>query len=351
MRLASPDTLNLLWLLIPLFFFLRWAWKSRLNALHRFAQPDLAARLAASVCRRKQRAKLAMIWFVFLFSFLALSRPMWGMREHQVVSRGHDIFIVLDVSRSMLAEDIKPNRLERAKMEVGNLIDQLRGHRIGLVIFAGEAFVQCPLTMDYAAAKILLREVSVESIPVGGTAIRRALNKALESFPPGSPDTRAIILITDGEDTHGDPIQAATRARDAGVVIYTLGVGDPAGVPIPIRDQDGTLQGYVRDRQGNIHTTRANEFALHEMSRITGGLFFPIRQADFGLMEIMEHLERTRQQQLLETQMMTQFEERFQVFLLPALALLLVGMLLSDRKSLLKRASAQTHEPLGEVKQ
>lgn len=333
MRFASPEMLNLLWLLVPLYFFMRWAWKARIRALHRFASPALAERLTTGISRGKQKAKLVILFGVFVLSLTALARPLWGVKEQTLVSEGNDIFFLLDVSRSMLAEDIKPNRLERAKFEVGKLIERMQGHRVGVVIFAGEAFVQCPLTLDYTAANILLNEVNTESVPVGGTAISRAVDQAIESFPPGTEDSRVIILITDGEDTTGNPVQAAQRAKEAGVLLYTIGIGDPVGVPIPLRDEEGNLDGYVKDSEGNIHTTKLNLDDLRQMASATNGMFYPVQQADFGLNEIYNHMEQRRQQRLLETQFQNQYAERYYFFLIPAVLLLLIEMLLSDRKS------------------
>lgn len=338
MRFASYNTLNALLLLIPLYFFLRWAWKQRIQALQRFGNLELVERLMESVSRRNQKAKLVLIFLVFTFSIIALARPLWGQKEQMLISRGHDIIIALDVSRSMYAEDIKPNRLARAKFEISKLIDRIHGNRIGLVIFAGEAFVQCPLTLDYAAAKILLNEVNIGSVPTPGTAITKAIEKSLDSFPPGERESRVIILITDGEDTVGDPKTAAEIASEEGVLIYSIGIGDPLGVPIPIRDQEGNLVSYVEDKDGNIVNSKLDEETLRSICLTTGGAYYPVRSAEFGLNKIYEHMEQRRQQKLLESRFVSQFEERFEYFLFPALLLLLIEMLLPDRK----RASQRT---------
>ncbi len=338
MKFASYQTLNALLLLIPLYLFLRWAWKQRIAALQRVGNLELLERLMASVNRRNQKIKLTLVFFVFAFSILALARPLWGQREQQLVSRGHDVMIALDVSRSMYAEDIKPNRLERAKYEISKLINRMQGNRIGLVLFAGEAFVQCPLTLDYSAANILLEEVSIGSVPVPGTALTKAIDKSLDSFPPGERESRVIILITDGEETLGDPEQAAERAEEEGVLIYAIGIGDPMGVPIPIRNEEGELEGYVEDKEGNVVNSKLDEDTLQNICLTTGGAYYRVRSIDFGLNKIYEHMEQRRQQKLLDTRFLTQYEERFEYFLLPALILLLIEMLLSDRK----RAPNQT---------
>lgn len=333
MTFGSYETLNALWLLVPLSIFLHWAWKRRLQALQRFGQLDLIERLMDGVSRKKQKVKLWLIFFVFAFSLIALSRPLWGRKEVELISRGHDIMVALDVSRSMLAEDIKPNRLTRAKHEISSLINTLQGNRIGVTVFAGQAFVQCPLTLDYAAAKILLSEVGLESVPTPGTAISVAIQKCLESFPPGNRESRVIILITDGEDTVGDPMEAAKKAQEEGVLIYAIGIGDPfAGVPIPIRDESGNLVEYVTDKAGKTVSSQLDEETLRNICLATGGAYFPARADNFELESIMEHMEQRRQQKLLETRFMTQFEERYQYFLFPALLLLVIEMLMTDRK-------------------
>ncbi|MFB3787003.1 MAG: VWA domain-containing protein [bacterium] len=337
MMFGDHVNLNMLWLLIPLGLFLRWAWKRRIEALRRFGNPDLVERLMEGVSRAQQKAKLVLLFFVFAFSLIALSRPLWGQREQILVSRGHDILVALDVSRSMLAEDMKPNRLAKAKFELNELIDKLQGNRVGLVIFSGDAFVQCPLTLDYSAAKILLSEVEVGSVPVPGTAVSRAIRKCLESFPPGERESRIIILITDGEDTVEDPKAAAEQAAKEGVMIYAIGIGNPLGVPIPLRNEGGALQEYLKDKSGNVVTSKLDEETLRSICLATGGAYYPARADSLELQSIYDHMEERRQQRLLQTRFLSQYEERFQFFLFPALVLLVAEMLLTGRKRIVQR--------------
>ena len=337
MKFGTHELLNLLWLLLPLLFFFRWAWRQRLESLKRFGSLELIERLMEGVSREKQKGKLALLFLVFLFSLFALSRPMWGQKEHQIVSRGHDILLVLDVSKSMLAEDIRPNRLAKAKQEIAALFNRMEGNRIGLVIFAGDAFMQCPLTLDYSAAKILLSEVEVGSVPVPGTVLSKAIDKALESFPPGERESRAIVLITDGEDTVGDPKKSAERAAEEGVLIYAIGIGDPLGVPIPVRNEQGNLQDYVKDRSGTVVTSKLDEETLRTLCLTTGGAYFTARADSLELDSIYDHLEQRRQDRLLNTRFITQYEERYQYFLFPALLFLLAEMIITDRKSAPRR--------------
>ncbi len=337
MMFATYETLNLLWLLIPLLIFMRWAWKKRLSALSRFGDMELVQSLMEGVSREKQKTKLVLIFLVFALSLIALGRPLWGQKEQQLVSRGHDIMVALDVSRSMMAEDLKPNRLVRAKHEVANLIDRMQGNRIGLVVFAGQAFVQCPLTLDYSAAKILLSEVDQQSIPTPGTAIGEAIEKAIEAFPQDNRESRVIILITDGEDTLSDPIEAAKKAAEENVLIYSIGIGDPMGVPIPIRDENGNITEYVKDKNENVVSSKLDEETLRTISLNTGGAYYPTRADSFELTEIYEHMEQRRQQKLLRSQFVSQYEERYLYFLIPAFACLIIEMMLSDRKRASKR--------------
>ncbi len=336
MKFGSHEILNALWLLLPVFLFLRFAWKKRLDSLHRFGSIELVERLMEGVSRKKQKAKLWLIFLVFAFSIVALGRPLWGQKEQALISRGHDIIVALDVSRSMLAEDIQPSRLARAKHEISSLINRLKGHRIGVVIFAGEAFVQCPLTLDYAAAKILLSEVEVGSVPIPGTAISKAIEKSMESFPPGERESRVLILITDGEDTVGDPKESAETAEKEGVLIYGIGIGDPLGVPIPVRDESGNLVEYVKDKSGNVVTSKLDEDTLRSVCLTTGGAYYPARADSFELEVIYDHMEQRRQQRLMQERFISQ-EERYQYFLLPALLFLLAEMMISDRKKVTKR--------------
>lgn len=340
MKFGQIELLNLLWLLIPLFLFLRWAWWQRTEALKKFGNIELIERLMEGVSRDKQRLKLYFIFFVFGMSLLSLARPMWGEKEQQLNSRGHDIIIALDVSKSMYAEDIKPNRMLKAKQEISALFNRMEGNRIGLVIFGGEAFLQCPLTLDYSAAKILLSEVEVGAVPVPGTALTSAIKLSVDSFPEtGERDSQSIILITDGEDTYGESEQAAGYAIENGVLVYAIGIGDPVtGVPIPIRDEAGSLDDYVKDTAGEIVTTRLDEEALRSMCLKTGGAYFTARPDSFELDEIYNHMNERRKEQLLQSRFFSQYEERYQYFLFIALALLLIEMLMSDRKKAPERS-------------
>ena len=216
MRFADPSYFYLLWTLIPLIFFLIWANRKKYDLIVRFCGANLFSKLVTLNFKELQKSKAIFVILTFLFLFIALTRPQWGYQWEDYKQEGVDIIIALDVSRSMLAKDIKPNRLERAKRKISDLLNMLKGDRIGLVAFAGTSFVQCPLTLDYAAARIFLNAIDTDLIPVQGTAIGDALRKSTNAFRTQENKSRAIILITDGEDQTGQAMVGAEVAKKAG---------------------------------------------------------------------------------------------------------------------------------------
>jgi len=332
MILGNESVLNALVLLLPLFLFLRWSWIRRRKALERLGNIELLERLTVHVSREKQQAKLAMIFFAILFLILAMARPQWGMKETALVSKGRDIIIALDTSASMLAEDIKPNRMARAKHELDLLIDRLQGDRVGLIVFAGEAFVQCPLTPDYSAAKMFLSEVDVGTVPVPGTSLDRAIDMARERFIETERQYKVLILLTDGEQTTGDPMPAVQKAASEGIQIYTIGIGSLSGVPIPIRDENGQLVEWKKQKSGELVQSRLDEGMLLKMSTETGGKYYHASADEFELQKIYEDIEQNRAEKTQRSLLTVQYEDRFQWFLLPAFVLLMLETILSDRK-------------------
>ena len=243
---AAADYLFLI-VLIPFFFivygFMRRARKKRMA---KFGDIPLIEKLIPAVSERKGWVKLSLLSLSWLFLCIGMARPQLGaiLKEQEV--KGAEIMIALDVSNSMLAEDYSPNRLERAKLAISKLTDRLQGDRIGLIVFAGQAFVQLPITADYVSAKIFLNSINTESVPVQGTEMGDAIITACRSFSPESKNSRAIILITDGENHEGDPVKAAKQAVETGARVYAIGVGSSEGKPIPV---NGSL---LKDKEGNI---------------------------------------------------------------------------------------------------
>jgi Ca-activated chloride channel family protein len=242
-----------------------------------------------------------------------------------------DIFIALDVSLSMKSEDIKPNRLEKAKFEIRNLVSRLGGDRIGLIIFAGQAFTQFPLTTDYSAASMFLDIVDVDAIPVPGTDIGSAIERAGESFNFEETTTKVLIIITDGENTEGEVFDAAEEAAKKGVLIYTIGLGSPTGSPIPVYNAGGAQVDFKRDRAGAVVMTKLDEASLQKLASIGGGKYFRGTNAQDELDEIYKNINALQKKEYGVKQF-TDFEDRFQFFLIPAILLLLAEVLMTENR-------------------
>ncbi len=324
-------------LLVPLATALLWYARTvRTRALARFGDPALMHRMTETVHHRARAARAVLLVLALGLLVVALARPQFGTRVETVRREGNDIVVALDVSRSMLAEDVGPNRLERSKIEIQRLIQRLEGDRIGLVAFAGQAFVQSPLTTDYGAARLFLNAMDPDLVPVQGTNLGEALSVALDGFrtKPGMPDTRehrVVVVVTDGEDHEGEIDAAVERARTAGVRIYTVGVGSPDGVPIPEFDERGQRRGFKRDEQGSVVTTRLDEAVLMQISRLTGGRHYRSTPAASELDALVEDLATLGGREI-ETREITQFDEQFQFALGLAILALIVEALLPRRR-------------------
>ncbi len=337
LRFANPQALYLL-LLVPalvVFYAAVFRWKRR--AMERFGRIELVQILAASVSRPRQRLKAALVVAAISLMILALARPQVGTRLEEVKREGLDIVVAVDVSRSMLAEDIKPNRLEKAKHELKNFIDHLEGDRIGIVAFAGSAFLQCPLTLDYGAARMFVDILSPDLIRDQGTAIAEAIRTSLKAFDQRERKHKVLILITDGEDHEGKPVEAAKEAAQQGVVIYTIGVGEPQGVPIPIFDEQGRRIGFKKIRRPDgseeIVLSKLDEVTLQKIALETGGKYFRATGGENELQRIFAAISGMEKKQLGSVRF-TQFEDRYQILLALALVLLLVEMLIPERRKL-----------------
>lgn len=295
----------------------------------RFGNLDLVKKLSESVSRGRQVAKAVLVVLAVLFMALALARPQIGTRLEEVKREGVDIFVALDVSKSMLAEDIKPSRLAKAKHEISKFIDMLRGDRIGLIVFAGEAFVQCPLTLDYGAAKTFLNIMDPSLIPEPGTNLSAAIGTAMKSFESQERKYKVLVLVTDGED-HGDNVmQAAEVADREGVVIYTVGIGSPKGVPIPIYDRRGNKE-FKKDRRGEIILTKLDQFTLEKIALTTNGKYYQSITGETRLEKVYEEIAKMEKKELASMKF-TQYEDRFQYVLIFAIIFLVLELLLSER--------------------
>ena len=319
-------------LLVPALGVFFWGTRqARKRALAQFGDLALVQKLSATLSRRARATKSVLMLVAVAFLILALARPQFGTRVETVTSEGQDVIVALDVSRSMLAEDVAPNRLERARLEIMRILQRLDGDRIGLVAFAGNAFVQSPLTVDYGAAALFLNTMNTDLIPIQGTNLGEALTVALDAFEEGTTDHRVLIVVTDGEDHEGEIEDALERALDEGVQIHTVGIGSLDGVPIPEFTASGERSGFVRDESGAVVTTRLDEATLQRVAEATGGRYFPALGFTANLDLLIEEVAGGEGREL-EAREITQFEEQFPIFLGFALALLLAEGLIPERR-------------------
>ena len=337
MRFAAPTYLYFLGLVPVLAMLLVLAAWRRGRALERIGDAQLVRRLASSVSAERRVIKAVLLVLAAVFLVLALARPQWGARLETVTRRGIDVIVAVDTSNSMLAEDVAPNRLAQARAAVLSLIDLLEGDRIGLVAFAGTAYVACPLTLDYGAAAMFVDVLDTDLLPIQGTAIAAALRTATAAFPEGERRHKVVILITDGEDHEGDVQAAATEASDAGVVVYTVGIGGPAGTPIPLRNARGEVTGYKEDKDRRKVTSRLDEGALEAIAAATRGKYHRAPAEGVELRSIYEEIA-AMDRRTLSTRMQSTFEERYALPLGAALLLLLVETALGDRRRLARVA-------------
>jgi Ca-activated chloride channel homolog len=332
MRFASHYWVYLISVAVGVTAFFVWGYQARLRARQRFAQKELLKELLAQVDPRLQRLKTALLLGAVLFCLLALARPQWGFQWQEVRRKGLDILVAMDTSKSMLAADVKPNRLERSKLAVRDLTTRLHGDRIGLVAFAGSAFLECPLTVDYSGFLLALEDISVDTIPKGGTSISSAIHEAVRSYAGGMKKYKTLIIITDGEDHEGDVAAAAEAAKKEGVVIYCIGIGTQEGDLVFVDNEEGRKE-YVKDSGGNAVKSRLNEEVLQNICRITGGTYVRATSTEFGLEllynEKLSKIEKTE----LESKMSKLYTERFQLPLAIGLMLLVLEIFISDRKA------------------
>ena len=331
-RFAHPEYLYALYVLpviVILFFFLIRNQKKNLKA---FANLTLHKVLLPKHSKVKSWIKLILVTLSLLLLTIAAANPQIGTRLEEVKQTGIDVFILLDVSLSMSAEDIKPNRLEKAKYQISNLINKLRGDRIGLIIFSGDAYVQIPLTTDYSAANLFLSAVDFKSVPQPGTAVATAINLAAKSFDYKASTQKVIVVITDGEDHEGDITEAINDAVAKDLKIFTIGLGSPDGVPIPIFNNQRQAIGFKKDRDGNTVLTKLNDSILKEIASKGNGKYYRGNNYEDYLDQIFKELSSLEKTEF-GTKKVTDYEDRFYYFLAPAILLLILEFFISEGKS------------------
>ena len=331
-RFEEPTYLYLLLLLPFLAAFYLYSNYRRRKAIRKFGDPVLMAQLMPDVSKYHPDVKF---WLVFaaigLFAVL-LARPQFGSKLETVKSQGVEVMIALDISNSMLAQDVQPSRLEKAKRLVAQLVDKMENDKVGMIVFAGDAFTQLPITSDYISAKMFLESINPSLISKQGTAIGAAINLATRSFTPQEGVGRAVIVITDGENHEGGAVEAAKAAAEKGIQVSVLGVGMPDGAPIPV---EGTND-FRRDRDGNVVVTRLNEQMCQEIAQAGDGIYVRVDNSNAAQKVIAQEINKMAKADV-ETQVYTEFNEQFQAVAWIILLLLLAEMLILERKNPLFR--------------
>ncbi len=300
----------------------------------RLADPALFEALARSVSKGRRRLKLACFYLGIFFLVIAAAEPRFGTKTELVKHTGVDIVIALDTSFSMLAEDVKPSRMSQAKYEIGRLIDSLEGDRVALLVFSGKSYVQCPLTSDYGASKTMLDFVDAGIVPVPGTNIGEAITASLDLLSRGSEvggESQMILLFTDGENLEGEPEDAAKLANDKGVHIVTVGIGTSAGELIPMRGENGQLEGYKTDKKGEIVKSALNEEVLRRIALVSGGAYLREVNGEVNVKSILDELGSLKKTDLNERKI-SRLRERYQIPLGASLLFLLAWLAISDRR-------------------
>ena len=327
-RFESPQYLYLLLVLLALVAIHYYSNYKKKQQIKRFGDPDLTRQLFLGVSRWRPEVKFWLLMAALASFIIALARPQFGTRLDTRERMGIEAIIALDVSNSMLAEDVKPNRLEKAKMMVSNMVDGMKDDKIGLIVFAGQAFVQLPITSDYVSAKMFLETISPSMISVQGTDIAEAITLSMRSFTQQEDVSRAIFVITDGEDNEGRAVEAAKQAASQGIHVYMLGIGNPGGAPIPIPGSGH----YIIDDEGNTVVSKLNEGMCREIATAGNGSYIYVDNSSSAQKKLSEYLDRLSKAKM-ESQIYSEFDEQYQGFVLIGILLLLIEVLILERES------------------
>ncbi|MCB2221186.1 MAG: VWA domain-containing protein [Bacteroidetes bacterium] len=330
-RFEHPDILYALILIPVLVALFTWMLVWQKKALRRYGDWTVIHRLIPAISKPRMIFRFVILMIAYGFLILGLSNPQIGSKLVEGERKGIDLMVALDVSNSMLAQDIKPNRLERAKQAISKMIDKLGNDRIGMIVFAGNAYVQLPITTDHAAAKLFLSTVNTKIVPTQGTAIGEALELAANSFDDET-HSRAIIVITDGENHEDDAVDMAKTIAEKGIYVYTIGMGLPEGTPIPEYDKYDRQIGYKKDRQGNTVVTRLNESTLEQIAAAGNGIYVRANNTQAGLSKVFDEINSLEKTEF-ESKMFSDYESRFQYFLAVSILFLLIELLIFERKS------------------
>ena len=333
MEMFRFGNIEYLWglLIIPLLtLFFIWSRIARRRALKKFGQQEILQHLMPFLSKGRPVLKFVILMLALAFIVVGTARPQFGSKLKTVKREGIELMIALDVSNSMMAEDIQPNRLERAKRAISRLIDRLKDDKIGLIVFAGDAYTQLPITSDYNSAKLFLNSVNTQIVPKQGTAIGAAIDLARKSFTPNGEANKAIVIITDGENHEDDAIASAKAAVDEGIVVHTIGMGLPSGSPIPVLKNGQT--DYLKDRDGKVVVTKLNEQMLEQISAAGHGIYVRANNAQVGLNALFDEMNKMEKQEM-ETRTYSEYDDQFQYFFAIGLFLLLLEFVILERKN------------------
>jgi len=318
-------------LIIPLFaLFYVWSRIQRKQALTKFGNYEMMRHLMPFASRFRPAFKFAVLMAALALFIMGAARPQFGAKLKKVKRQGIELIIALDVSNSMKAEDIKPNRLDRAKLAISRLVDKLQDDKIGLIVFAGDAYIQLPITSDFNSAKLFLSSINTQMVPKQGTAIGAAITMASRSFTPDSKANKAIIVITDGENHEDDAVSAAKAAVENGIVVHTVGMGLPQGSPIPVL-RNGQTE-YLKDNEGKVVITKLDETMLQEIATAGNGVYVRANNAQVGLTTLFDEINKLDKTEM-ETLVYSEYNEQFQYFFAIGLLLLLVEFFILERKN------------------
>lgn len=333
MEMFRFANIEYLWglLLIPLLaLFFVWSRISRRRALKKFGQQEILGQLMPYSSGNRPVVKFIILMLALAFFVVGIARPQFGSKLKTEKREGVELMIALDVSNSMMAEDIQPNRLERAKRAISRLVDRLKDDKIGLIVFAGDAYTQLPITTDYNSAKLFLNSVNTQIVPKQGTAIGAAIDLARKSFTPNGEANKAIVIITDGENHEDDALASAKAALDEGAIVHTIGMGLPSGSPIPVFRNGQT--DYLKDRDGNVVVTKLNEQMLEQIAATGGGIYVRANNAQVGLNALFDEINKMEKQEM-ETRTYSEYDDQFQYFFAVGLFLLLLEFVILERKN------------------
>ena len=327
-RFENPQYLTLLLALAVLVLLHYYAMYRQKRNLRRYGDPELLKDLLIDVSKVRPELKFWLSIAALACFIIALARPQYGTKIETRERQGIEAIVCLDVSNSMMAQDVKPNRLDKAKMMLSNMVDGMKDDKVGLVVFAGQAFTQLPITSDYVSAKMFLETISPQMIAVQGTDVAAAINLAMRSFTQQENVSRAIFLITDGEDNEGGAVEAAKEAASRGVRVYILGIGDPAGAPIPM---PGSNQ-YITDEEGNVVVSKLNEDMCREIAQAGNGSYIYVDNSSSAQEKLSEQVDRLAKAKM-ESQIYSEFDEQYQGFIILGLIFLLMDIFIMERQN------------------